>query len=227
MPNIKRISADYGVTAHVVYAIIRREVDKYLLDDSDGSFGAAPADPFVTLTEDGTIKGRYEKDESRTVWNDGTYDIVAYNQVGGSPSPVADTMVGIGTMSIVSDAEIELYNIYKYMGTAANLALVKAVTDKFTFMTISAVNYPIGVQYFPGGQVIADAGNDAYGFKTDLLSAVTSFYKGAWCLMTSGAYAFSAPRRVTGYDGTEKRLSFTDALAGVPSAADTFSLIIY
>jgi hypothetical protein len=227
MANVKRITADYGVTGHTVYAIIRREADKYLLNDADGSFGAAPADPFLSLSEDGTIKGRYEVDESRTVWNDGTYDIVAYNQVGVGPVPAADTMVAVGIMSIVSDAEIEMYNIYKYMATTANLALVKTVTDKFTFMTIDAVNYPIGVQYFPSGAVITDTGNSGLVFKTDLTSAVTNFWKGAWCLFTTGALAYQPPKRVTSYDATEKKLSFTDAFTSTPAAADVFSLIIY
>ena len=113
------------------------------------------------------------------------------------------------------------------MALATNLALVKAATDKFTFMTIGAVNYPIGVQYFPSGAVIADGGNSGLSFKTDLTSIVTGFWIGAWCLFTSGALAYEPPRRVTGYDATEKALSFTMAFTSTPAPADTFSLIIY
>jgi len=111
MANVKRITIDYGSKGIVVYAIIRREVDNYLLNDATGEFANAPADPFVTLTEDGTIKGRYEKDENRAAWDDGKYSIVAYEQVGGSPVPADDTMVGSGMMLIEDDAELTLCDI--------------------------------------------------------------------------------------------------------------------
>jgi hypothetical protein len=111
MPNVKRITVDYGAKSQVVYAIIRREVDKYLLNDGTGAFASAPGDPYLSLTEDGTIRGRYEVDESRAAWDDGEYQLVAYNQVGGSPSPLADTMIGTGKMSIASDTETTLASI--------------------------------------------------------------------------------------------------------------------
>jgi hypothetical protein len=226
MANVKRISADYGVTAHTVYVIIRREVDKYLLNDADGSFGAAPADPFVSLTEDGTIKGRYEKDESRAVWNNGDYDIVAYRQVGGSPSPVADTMVAVGTMSIMNDLELSHYLVYKDMALATNLTLVKTNTDKMTWQTIDAVTYLKAVAPNPSGIVIADVGNSGLSFKTDLTSIVTGFWIGAWCIFTSGALMYGPPKRVTSYDATEKALGFTSGFTSTPATSDAFTLIV-
>lgn len=108
MANVKRLTLDYSATALTVYAIIRREVDSYRLDDATGSFAASPADPYVTLTEDSVIKGRYENNESRQVWNDGRYTVTVYQQTGGSPSPVADTIIGSGELSIVADTETAL-----------------------------------------------------------------------------------------------------------------------
>ena len=106
MPNAKKIISDWSETAKTVYCIIRREADGYLLDDADGTFGAAPADPYLSLAEDATIKGRYEASEARTAWNDGRYTIAVYKQAGGSPAPASDTVIGTGEIDIVSDAEI-------------------------------------------------------------------------------------------------------------------------
>lgn len=108
MANTKKLTIDWQETAKTVYAIVRREADGYRLNDADGAFASAPADPYVSLTEDSVIKGRYEKSESRTVWTDGRYSVAVYKQAGGSPSPVADTIIGSGEMSIVSDTETAL-----------------------------------------------------------------------------------------------------------------------
>lgn len=106
MPNIKKITLDHSTTGETVYSIIRREADSFLLNDADGTYAAVPADPYVSLTEDGVIKGRFEKSESRAVWNDGAYTVAIYLQSGGSPSPVADRIIGTGEMHIVSDTEV-------------------------------------------------------------------------------------------------------------------------
>lgn len=106
MANVKKIIVPWSETAKTVYGIIRREVDGFLLNDVDGAFAIAPADPYVTIAEHGTIKGQYELSESRTVWTDGRYTVTAYRQAGGSPSPVADTIIGSGDMHIISDLEV-------------------------------------------------------------------------------------------------------------------------
>ena len=106
MANAKKIISDWSETAKTVYCIIRREADSYLLNSVDGTFGAAPANPYLTLTENATIKGRYEASEARTVWTDGRYTIAVYKQAGASPAPVSDTVIGTGEMDIISDAEI-------------------------------------------------------------------------------------------------------------------------
>jgi hypothetical protein len=80
MANVKKLSTTKIVTGSTVYCIIRREVDGYMLDDANGAFAAAPVDPYVSLTEDGTIKGLYEKSESRTAWEPGRYRVFFYNQ---------------------------------------------------------------------------------------------------------------------------------------------------
>ena len=102
MAKIKRLVHDSS-TGETVYCIVRRLSDKYRLNDADGSFATSPADPYLTLTEDSVIKGKYEVEESRSAWIDDDYDITAYRQVGGSESPVADTIIGSGFFSTFND----------------------------------------------------------------------------------------------------------------------------
>jgi hypothetical protein len=103
---VKKITADWSETGKTVYCIIRKEANAYRLADADGEFAEAPADPYISLTEDAVIKGRYELSESRVVWADGLYTVAIYKQAGGSPAPESDTIIGSGEMQILSDAEV-------------------------------------------------------------------------------------------------------------------------
>lgn len=96
----------YTTTAKTVYGIIERQADSYRMNDADGTFAAAPADPYVSFTEHSVIKGEYVLSESRTVWNDGMYKCTVYEQAGGSPAPASDLVVAYQYMYIVSDTEI-------------------------------------------------------------------------------------------------------------------------
>jgi hypothetical protein len=80
MANVKKLGTINIATGASVYCIVRREADGFMLDDADGTFSAAPADPYLALTEDAVIKGLYEVSESRTVWNQGRYKAFFYNQ---------------------------------------------------------------------------------------------------------------------------------------------------
>lgn len=108
MAYAKKIISDWSETGKTVYAIVRREADGYRLNDADGAFALAPADPYLSLTEDTVIKGRYEKSEARTVWTDGRYTVAVYKQAGGSPAPASDTIVGSGELAIENDLEVYL-----------------------------------------------------------------------------------------------------------------------
>ncbi len=105
MPNIKKFYG-YTTTAKTVYGIIERLLDSYRLNNADGTFAAAPADPYVSATEHSVIKGEYSISEARQSWNDGWYKCTMYEQAGGSPVPVSDIVIGYGFMYIVSDAEV-------------------------------------------------------------------------------------------------------------------------
>ena len=106
MANVKKIIAPWSETAITTYAIVRREVDGFLLNDADGAFANAPVDPYVSLAEHGTLKGIYELSESRTVWNDGRYTATVYKQAGGSPVPASDRIIGTADTYIASDLEV-------------------------------------------------------------------------------------------------------------------------
>jgi len=99
------------ITGSTIYAMIRREVDEYLLNDADGGFASGPSDPYISLAENATLKGLYEVSENRAVWSDGSYLVVVYAQAGDSPSPVADTVVEAKLLSVRSDVILELSDV--------------------------------------------------------------------------------------------------------------------
>lgn len=76
----------------------------------------------------------------------------------------------------------------------------------------------------PAAAVVADAGNTATTFVTDLVSAVTDFWKGALVVFTSGTLAGQV-KKVTGYNGTTKAITVADGFTSVPSATDLFLLV--
>lgn len=97
-----------AATGLTVYAIIAREADGYYLNDADGSFAAAPADPYLSLTENGTANGLYQVSESRATWTDGRYLVVYYSRLGGAPAPATDTILGGGVVDVLSDGVVLL-----------------------------------------------------------------------------------------------------------------------
>lgn len=117
MAENKRITLDWDATGLTVYCIIRRETDDFRLNDSNGAFAASPTDPYISLTEDVIIKGRYELDESRTVWDNGRYSVAIYSQAGGSPIPASDTIIGTGELAVENDLEVFLsVDVARVMG---------------------------------------------------------------------------------------------------------------
>lgn len=75
------------------------------------------------------------------------------------------------------------------------------------------------------GAVVADGGNSATTFVTDLTASVNDFYKDALVRFTTGSLAGSGPKKVTGYNGTTKALSFTAGFTSAPATGDLFVLV--
>ncbi len=76
----------------------------------------------------------------------------------------------------------------------------------------------------PAAAVVADSGNVATLFVTNLTSAVTDFWKDAVVVFTTGALAGQL-KRVTGYNGTTKALSFAAGFTSAPATGDLFVII--
>lgn len=72
--------------------------------------------------------------------------------------------------------------------------------------------------------VVADASNSASAFVTNLTSAITDAHKGKLVRFQTGALVDQV-RKVTGYNGTTKALSFADPFTAAPSAADILTLL--
>lgn len=76
----------------------------------------------------------------------------------------------------------------------------------------------------PTFKVVADAGNSATSFVTDLASSVTDYWKGVLVRFQTGALAGQV-RKVTGYNGTTKALSFTTGFTAAPATDDVFAIV--
>lgn len=76
----------------------------------------------------------------------------------------------------------------------------------------------------PSGQVLTDAGNTASTFRTDLASSTTDFWKDTFLTFTSGAL-LGQTKKVTGYNGSTKFVTFLSGFTGIPSNGDRFILI--
>lgn len=107
MANIKKLSSAASESGKTTYDIVRRNSDSFRLNDADGAYAAAPADPYLSLAEDAVIKGLYEVSENRTVWTDGKYTVTSYIQRGGAPAPATDTIFGVGILRIVNDLIVD------------------------------------------------------------------------------------------------------------------------
>ncbi len=76
----------------------------------------------------------------------------------------------------------------------------------------------------PAAAVVSDAGNTPTSFVTDLTSGIVDFWKDALVVFTSGALA-GQTKKVTGYNGTTKALTFASGFTSAPAAGSLFLLI--
>jgi hypothetical protein len=207
--NVKHINIAWSATGLTVYAIIIRELDGYLLDDADGGvFADAPADPYVALTENATLKGHYELSESRQPWDDGWYLALVYKQNGASPSPADDTVIGSARFYVQDDLETTMRDI-------------ATVTDKFLFDVNSNVK---STRTYETGAVVDDSANGSYSFKTDLTEAVNDYWVGSYLKFTSGALSGQV-KKILSYTAATGIIALTASLTGTPAIGDTFKLI--
>lgn len=72
--------------------------------------------------------------------------------------------------------------------------------------------------------VVADGSNTASAFVTNLTSAITDAHKNKLIRFQTGTLVGQV-RKVAGYNGTTKALSFATAFSAAPAASDVFTLI--
>jgi hypothetical protein len=75
------------------------------------------------------------------------------------------------------------------------------------------------------GVVVSDAGNSATQFKSDRTETVTDFWKDALCLLFINGSAVPEVKKVTGYSGSTKIMTFSSGYTGTPTNGDTYALI--
>ena len=74
--------------------------------------------------------------------------------------------------------------------------------------------------------VVADGGNTAATFKTDLPNTTDDgFYQEAWILFRTGTLALAGPRKITAYTAATQFVTVTPAFTGVPSPGTEFTLV--
>ena len=107
------------------------------------------------------------------------------------------------------------------VSTLGFISRVKAQTDLIEF---TADGYVKSDQQFPVGAVVADAGNGALTFKTDLTESTDDVHKGKYLKFTSGAL-INQIKKVSAYVGSTKIITVSSAFTGTPTATDAFELI--
>ena len=103
MAENKNIRFDYYEKGLSLYCIVRQEINQYILDVTDGIFKSSPINPYFTMTENAIIKGLYEINEARTLWEDGNYHCSVFQKKGTSPDPTIDDKIGEGDIFITND----------------------------------------------------------------------------------------------------------------------------
>lgn len=214
----KIIILDWSETGKTVYAIVRREVDSFRLDDADGSFAASPADPYLSLTEDSVIKGRYEVSESRTVWDDGDYTAAIYKQSGGSPAPTSDQLIGTWEISVLADVPITL-----------NAGSVGAIWDELLKGSTHNIPTSAGRRLRQvGGSIMSDGTAQAGGPNTVTLAAgessIDRLYWQSYIAIVDGTGAGQG-HHILSYNGTTKVAVIDDNWTVQPDATSDYVII--
>ena len=108
MANIKSVYLPFQVTGlSGVYMRIRQDSSGYYLDHADGDFRAVPVSPDIPLTEVSNLPSVYFRDESRTTWTTGEYNIFGYDS--------GNNLICGATMFILNDTEVSQATLLEYM----------------------------------------------------------------------------------------------------------------
>lgn len=153
----KNVIFDVGQTNWTIYSIIQNSVGSYY-DDLDGTFKVSPTTPYVSLTEDTLILGRYANRNFGTSasWADGLYLAALYSQVGGSPDLNNDNLIGSVKIFIRNDVQIDIdvlaLESSLYSVTNANAFMLKSLirSSVFEYKGSASNTFSISVGSFIG-----------------------------------------------------------------------------
>jgi len=120
-------------------------------------------------------------------------------------------------------AEIGSTGRYQVTLTAAemNASWIHIYAEK---TGMDPVDLTVATNADPSASVQTDGGNSASSFKTDRSEATTDYWKNCLLLFTSGSLAGQV-QKVSGYDGTTKIVTVSNAFTGTPSNGDLFIFI--
>jgi hypothetical protein len=173
-----------------------------------GAFADSPVTPYLGLNENTVLKGRYEVSESRSVWDDGFYNVLIYKQNGSSPAPGADTVIGSARFYVQNDLETTERNIADQ-------------TDRLLFDGDGNVK---STRTYEEGAVVEDEENSHYSVTTDLAETIDDYWLGAYVKFTTGAVNGQV-KKIKSFNATTKVLAFTAPLTETPAAGDVFKII--
>jgi hypothetical protein len=172
----------------------------------------------ILIFYSGALAGQAQK---VSAYNGSTNFVTLQNAFSGAPSAgdmfvllpiaedlVADVQSGLATSSAVSaiDGRVPSALVGGKMDSAVGAFQTDATTGQ-------------------NGTVAHDVTNSATVFKTSLTSTVTDQYKDMLCRFRSGASIGAQVKKVTGYDGSTKRITVSGGFTSTPADNDAFDLV--
>jgi hypothetical protein len=163
-----------------------------------------------------------------------TYNGVKTTLLG---SPVVSAYVDDGltqitagiTLAVDHDGVTGLNRVAAVLSAANGFAPFTSVDLILTAGSVGGVAIAgevVGEYYIAGqsGAVVADGGNSATTFVTDLTESTTDYWKDAFLRITSGAL-INQVKKITAYDGTTKAVTVSGGFTGTPAAGVTFEIV--
>lgn len=97
--------------------------------------------------------------------------------------------------------------------------------DEASFQVVAFNPEDLILGSLPSGAVVADGGNGAATFKTNLTQTTDDYWKDTYCVITSGVL-IEQIKRVSGYNGTTKFITVASpGFTGTPATSVTFYLV--
>ena len=167
-------------------------------------------------------------------------NVTMLNTSNGLPVPAQSAPViniwnisGSQVITNASMSQVGTTSFYNYSFSTAvyGTTYVYQITSDSYLTPAERYRYGTIYQEVPDrifGTVVANGGNTATTFSTNLPSSVTNYYDNALLLFvtSTGSVNLSAPTKITGYNPTNSFVTLATALPSSPTAGDQFVLIV-